>query len=114
ARAVCRHPCPATDTDPPAIYTLSLHDALPICMMHDLEQIREQGGEIVYGGNRLDRPGYFVEPVIVRARPDMPIVAQETFAPILRSQEHTSELQSRENLVCRLLLEKKNATPLSA
>src|SRR5436309_7498216 len=30
---------------------------------------------------------------------------------VLRSEEHTSELQSRENLVCRLLLEKKNANP---
>src|SRR5690606_40754686 len=32
----------------------------------------------------------------------------ETVQPDLRSEEHTSELQSRENLVCRLLLEKKN------
>ncbi len=42
-----------------------------------------QGGEVLCGGGRLDRPGYFVEPAIVRARPDMPIVGQETFAPIL-------------------------------
>src|SRR5690606_40274024 len=31
----------------------------------------------------------------------------------VRSEEHTSELQSRENLVCRLLLEKKNSSPLT-
>ncbi|MEX0717651.1 MAG: aldehyde dehydrogenase family protein [Planctomycetaceae bacterium] len=52
-------------------------------MMQALETIRQQGGEILCGGNRLDRPGNFVEPVVVRARPDMPIVAEETFAPIL-------------------------------
>src|SRR5690606_40830260 len=33
--------------------------------------------------------------------------SDEGFAPVCRSEEHTSELQSRENLVCRLLLEKK-------
>src|SRR5690606_40889689 len=33
---------------------------------------------------------------------------------VLRSEEHTSELQSRENLVCRLLLEKKNGAPAPA
>ncbi|MEX1098769.1 MAG: aldehyde dehydrogenase family protein, partial [Planctomycetales bacterium] len=52
-------------------------------MMRALDAIREQGGEILCGGNRLDRPGNFVEPVIARVRPDMPIVAEETFAPIL-------------------------------
>jgi len=45
--------------------------------------IQEQGGEILAGGNRVDRPGYFVEPTIVRANPDMAIVREETFAPIL-------------------------------
>jgi aldehyde dehydrogenase (NAD+) len=52
-------------------------------MMQAVETIHVQGGEIVCGGNRLDRPGYFVEPTIVRAPADMPIVATETFAPIL-------------------------------
>src|SRR5256886_12861894 len=36
-----------------------------------------------------------------------------TFCGILRSEEHTSELQSQSNLVCRLLLEKKNPEPIS-
>lgn len=54
-----------------------------LTMSRALEAIRRQGGEILCGGRRLDRPGYFVEPVIVRARPEMPIVGQETFAPIL-------------------------------
>ncbi len=52
-------------------------------MMRALEAARAQGGTVVCGGNRLDRPGFFVEPTIVRADPSMPIVAEETFAPIL-------------------------------
>jgi aldehyde dehydrogenase (NAD+) len=42
-----------------------------------------QGGTVLYGGRALDRPGYFVEPAIVRASASMPIVNTETFAPIL-------------------------------
>jgi aldehyde dehydrogenase (NAD+) len=48
-----------------------------------LEEIKQAGGEIVYGGNVLDRPGYFVEPTIVKAQNDWDIVQRETFAPIL-------------------------------
>jgi aldehyde dehydrogenase (NAD+) len=44
---------------------------------------RAQGGEILYGGKVLQRPGYFVEPTIIRANADMAIVNAETFAPIL-------------------------------
>jgi len=42
-----------------------------------------QGGTLLCGGRVLDRPGYFVEPAIVRASADMPVVRAETFAPIL-------------------------------
>jgi aldehyde dehydrogenase (NAD+) len=52
-------------------------------MMAALETVRRQGGEIIYGGKRIDRPGFFVEPALVKARPDMAIVGEETFAPIL-------------------------------
>jgi len=52
-------------------------------MMNALERVKEQGGEILCGGNRIDGPGHFVQPTIVRARPDMAIVQDETFAPIL-------------------------------
>lgn len=49
-----------------------------------IETVRESGGEIAYGGKVLDdREGYFVEPTIVRAKPEWEIVQQETFAPIL-------------------------------
>jgi aldehyde dehydrogenase (NAD+) len=44
---------------------------------------RTAGGELLYGGNTLKRPGNFVEPAIIRARNDWPIVQTETFAPIL-------------------------------
>ena len=52
-------------------------------MMEALEAAREQGGTIVQGGRRLDRPGFFVEPTIVHAPHALPIMQQETFAPIL-------------------------------
>jgi aldehyde dehydrogenase (NAD+) len=44
---------------------------------------QSQGGKLLCGGNVLQRPGNFVDPAIVRATADMPIVATETFAPIL-------------------------------
>jgi aldehyde dehydrogenase (NAD+) len=50
-------------------------------MMDGLRRIREQGGEILYGGEKM--VGCFVQPTLVRARPDMPIVKEEIFAPIL-------------------------------
>jgi aldehyde dehydrogenase (NAD+) len=48
-----------------------------------LGELRRQGGEILCGGHVLQGPGFFVEPTIVRARNDMPVVRHETFAPIL-------------------------------
>ncbi len=50
-------------------------------MMNGLRRIREQGGEILFGGERLR--GNFVQPTLVRARPEMPILKEEIFAPIL-------------------------------
>ena len=56
-------------------------------MLAALEKVRSQGGQIVYGGRRLceGRPAgsFFVEPTLVRAKADMPMVQEETFAPIL-------------------------------
>ncbi len=48
-----------------------------------LAHAKEQGGEILVGGNRCDRPGSFVEPTLVKAHIGMDIVREETFAPIL-------------------------------
>src|SRR3712207_8981650 len=79
------------DTATTEIYTLSLHDALPISF---LETRTDNVGERVNGiHSRLNEAMYYWEDY-----------DQED----LRSEEHTSELQSRQYLVCRLLLEKKN------
>jgi aldehyde dehydrogenase (NAD+) len=52
-------------------------------MMNALEIAREQGAQIVTGGNRIDRDGYFVEPTIAVVPKEASITQQETFAPIL-------------------------------
>src|SRR3712207_9164302 len=86
------------DTATTEIYTLSLHDALPILALLDAVQGADLGE---HGG---DEPELVGEPEAVgRAR------GEEQAAQLgeLRSEEHTSELQSRQYLVCRLLLEKK-------
>src|SRR2546427_11362244 len=72
------------DTATTEIYTLSLHDALPI-LAGCPELLRQAAGD---DGNNQEGPG-----------------VEEH-----RSEEHTSELQSQSNLVCRLLLEKKKKT----
>ncbi|MDE2136230.1 MAG: aldehyde dehydrogenase family protein [Gammaproteobacteria bacterium] len=48
-----------------------------------LAKARAAGGELLAGGNVLPGPGHFVEPAIVRARNEWPIVQSETFAPVL-------------------------------
>jgi len=50
-------------------------------MLDGLRRIREQGGEILWGGEHI--MGCFVQPTLVKARPDMPILKEEIFAPIL-------------------------------
>ena len=46
-------------------------------------RIRSEGGEVIRGGHRIDRPGFFVEPTLVRAPLGFPMAEIETFAPIL-------------------------------
>src|SRR5207247_1852043 len=48
-----------------------------------IETARSQGGEVLCGGRRIERKGYYVEPTIIRAHRELSIVKQETFAPIL-------------------------------
>jgi aldehyde dehydrogenase (NAD+) len=48
-----------------------------------METIKKVGGEVLYGGNRIVREGFYVEPTIVKAQHDWDIVYTETFAPIL-------------------------------
>lgn len=52
-------------------------------MMNALEIAREQGGQIVTGGNRIDREGFFVEPTIAKVPKEASVTQDETFAPIL-------------------------------
>src|SRR5699024_12637122 len=83
------------------INTLSLHDALPICKNQNVYQnfpINEQAviskiSDLEYNIN-IGEYDYIMETYQLRRPP-------------IRSEEHTSELQSRFDLVCRLLLEKK-------
>src|SRR3712207_9073126 len=86
------------DTATTEIYTLSLHDALPISG-HQVCLAREAAVQWVGEDRRV------VMPERVLALPMT--FARCSHDPDLRSEEHTSELQSRQYLVCRLLLEKK-------
>ncbi|HEX5042092.1 MAG TPA: aldehyde dehydrogenase family protein [Candidatus Polarisedimenticolaceae bacterium] len=52
-------------------------------MMHALERARAEGAEVVCGGKRVSRPGFFVEPTLVRVRAGMQVPLEETFAPVL-------------------------------
>src|SRR3712207_7198946 len=90
------------DTATTEIYTLSLHDALPI------SRSGRQHGSVAEGlaGSGL-RP---VVEVAGRKAPGRDRLQRRPLRPAARkgrSEEHTSELQSRQYLVCRLLLEKK-------
>src|SRR5690606_41822592 len=90
----------STDTATTEIYTLSLHDALPILVQADAGL----PGAVEVVVARIARLGCGLDE---RFRERIEAAAQAGY-PRNRSEEHTSELQSRENLVCRLLLEKKN------
>src|SRR3712207_8266546 len=91
------------DTATTEIYTLSLHDALPI--YHGLLR---RGRHPLYA---LDSPNRNLQipQLPVSIEHEMPTPFREVFERD-RSEEHTSELQSRQYLVCRLLLEKKKIT----
>src|SRR5438445_3108673 len=86
------------DTATTEIYTLSLHDALPICHLsarcvvppHDLAGAHVERADRAAGVCDVGDP-----------------VGDDRRKLDQRSEEHTSELQSRQYLVCRLLLEKK-------
>jgi len=60
-----------------------IHEEAVGAMADALRRAKEQGGEVVVGGDRLDRPGCFVRPALVRAKRGMAVVGEETFAPIL-------------------------------
>jgi aldehyde dehydrogenase (NAD+) len=53
-----------------------------------IESIKLAGGNILFGGNVLKQPGFYVEPTLVEASNDWPVVQQETFAPILYMMQY--------------------------
>src|SRR5207302_10146622 len=105
-------PCllpPFHATAPSHIYPLSLHDALPISVpaAHHTGAIHDHRGDRKRLRERDDggRDTVSVGIAGFSAHECTPFTAEPERKE--RSEEHTSELQSRENLVCRLLLEKK-------
>src|SRR5207302_8384218 len=98
SRLLSNNPTPPPLTDP-----LSLHDALPISPRSSTRQVPGRGP--VRQGSTRPVPANRQQTPHVRAEGSRNGAAD---ASRTRSEEHTSELQSRENLVCRLLLEKKN------
>src|SRR3712207_8035257 len=87
------------DTATTEIYTLSLHDALPISSAHHPRKSSTVPGSPSTSIRTAPSGSLRTHPVRPRRRASRWAVA--------RSEEHTSELQSRQYLVCRLLLAKK-------
>src|SRR5690606_41469368 len=101
-----------TDIPPPWTHPLSLHDALPISPASPRRLSANiarkapsrrcrMAGSIIWASARVS-PTPMLRPPCVRV-----LLVWHPLCLSPRSEEHTSELQSRENLVCRLLLEKK-------
>src|SRR2546421_1446521 len=88
------------DTATTEIYTLSLHDALPISAFSKGAKFRCGGTASVEGGTK----GCLGSLVAMKTPSWISLLRSRMSS---RSEEHTSELQSRSDLVCRLLLEKK-------
>src|SRR3712207_7604222 len=92
------------DTATTEIYTLSLHDALPILPAERRDRPWRGRGAVRAGAPRDQGEGGPGARAAGRGVADRPAAGAGRAA---RSEEHTSELQSRQYLVCRLLLEKK-------
>src|SRR5439155_11443547 len=94
------------DSPPIKLYTLSLHDALPILPEVVGERVALLQGEVVVEPGQT---GIELQVLLLPANLEARLF--DRVAVLLqrahRSEEHTSELQSRGHLVCRLLLEKK-------
>src|SRR5260221_7504419 len=90
------------DTATTEIYTLSLHDALPILRTRPIKGTRPRRAEAMADEKSaydlITSPKEIAELVMI--------------TDLERSEEHTSELQSHSDLVCRLLLEKKKRKPI--
>jgi aldehyde dehydrogenase (NAD+) len=82
--AVYRH-IPIGDPLQPGVLMGPLIDQAAVTGYEEaLDAAKREGGEIMYGGRRIvDRPGFFVEPTLVRMKGQTAVVERETFAPIL-------------------------------
>src|SRR5690606_41230565 len=95
-----------------ATSTLSLHDALPIslsrCVMLARSEFTRLSETLINAcpSERISPDSPNADGLMTHSPP----APRNVILIGVRSEEHTSELQSRENLVCRLLLEKKNKT----
>src|SRR5690606_41222770 len=96
------------------LYTLSLHDALPISSLNSLgyqvTQTQTAVAQIFFNAFLQDRTGFVeahiqtgdvIQVTAQQVRHCFPRNLIQHFTELQRSEEHTSELQSRENLVCR-------------
>src|SRR3712207_7404291 len=86
------------DTATTEIYTLSLHDALPISTYRGLLHVAKGATGV--------KPNVRFDALLLDEH------SRTDTYPYIRSEEHTSELQSRQYLVCRLLLEKNTHSTL--
>src|SRR5690606_40478644 len=94
-RRLQRHPFVQLAVDQPFLSTVQALQVFANALLADVDSVAAE----------LDRP--VIDKQIGRLAPKPAIDVESERALELRSEEHTSELQSRENLVCRLLLEKK-------
>src|SRR5690606_41309075 len=95
------HLLPLSTPRTPHVFTLSLHDALPISPRSVCNTGLSPGRRVASAWSSMV--------LTISALGRVPMLQVTTMpSKQSRSEEHTSELQSRENLVCRLLLEKKN------
>src|SRR3712207_7783011 len=98
---LCTTCCFFNDTATTEIYTLSLHDALPISIPHNTAIMTRRGVRVSINSDSDERA----------RRLNVDAAKMMRYGGLTeRSEEHTSELQSRQYLVCRLLLEKKKTT----
>src|SRR5690606_41224559 len=96
----------------PELYALSLHDALPICAVRRVQEVGV--GTLATAAHASAQLVQLAEAKLVGALHNQSIGVRDVQAGFYdggahqhRSEEHTSELQSREKLVCRRLLDKK-------
>src|SRR5699024_12180509 len=102
----------ATPPPPTRLHPLSLHDALPIyvnwrCPSGEVDIVAARDGALVFFEVKTRTSTRFGHPLEAISAAKLARMRRVAGAWLARSEEHTSELQSRFDLVCRLLLEKK-------